>query len=116
LNTFSRFQITASAVKAEPSWNFTPVAQAEGPQGLVGVVHLPRRGEAGDQLARPVGDIELPGDQRIVEREAGELVGTGAAVGLARRQGHVGHRDAEAHHLLLRECRDRQGRQGARRQ
>ena len=92
------------------------VAQREGPQGLVRLVHLPLGGEAGDQLARPVGDIELPGDERIVEREAGELVGTGATVGLARRQRHVGHGDAEAHHLLLRERRGTAARRARRRQ
>ncbi len=75
--------------------------ELECPQRLVGVVDLPFGGEAGDQLARPVGDIHLPRDQRIVERIAGELVGAGAAVGLAGRERHVRHRDAEAHDLLV---------------
>jgi hypothetical protein len=74
--------------------------ELEGPQRLVGVVDLPFGGEAGDQLARPVGDIKLPGDQRIVDREAGELVGASAAIGLAGGERDVGQRDAVAHDLL----------------
>ena len=57
--------------------------------------------EAGDQLARSVGNIHLPGDQRIVDRVAGELVGAGAAIGLAAGERNVGHRDAIADDLLL---------------
>jgi len=83
LKTFSRFQITASRRMSNRSWNFTPRAQLERPQGLVGFVRLPLCRQAGDHLSRPIRNVELPGDQRIVEGEAGILVGVGAAVRLA---------------------------------
>jgi hypothetical protein len=87
--------------------------ELEGPQRLVALVDRPFGGEAGDQLAGPVGDIHLPGDQRIVDGEAGELVGAGAAIGLAGGERDIGHRDAVAHDLFLgaRRCAEacRQG-------
>ncbi len=78
------------------------IAQLEGPQGFVAVVDFPFGGEARDQLPGSVGDVHFPGDQRIVERVAGELVGAGPAIGLAGGERHVGHRDAEAHDLFVR--------------
>jgi hypothetical protein len=75
--------------------------ELEGPQRLVGIVDRPFGGEAGNQLARPVGDIHLPSDQRVIDGEAGELVGAGAAIGLAGGERDIGHRDAVAHDLFL---------------
>ena len=79
---------------------FDALAQREPPFGLVGVVDLPFGGEPGHQFARPVRHVHFPGDQRIVDGISGELIGTRAAIGLARRQRNIRHRNAVAHHGL----------------
>ncbi len=71
-----------------------PLAQAEDPVAAIRGVALPRGGEPRHQLARPVGDVELPGDQGIVEGESGELVAPRAAVRLAGGERQVEQRDA----------------------
>ena len=76
------------------------LAQGEAPLLLVGVVDFPLGGQARHQFARPVGDVHLPGDQRIVDRVGRELVGAGAAVRLAGGQRDIRHRNAVAHHGL----------------
>ena len=43
-------------------------------------------------------DVHFPGNQRIVDRIGGELIGAGAAIRLAGGQRDVGHRNAVAHH------------------
>jgi hypothetical protein len=77
---------------------FDALAQGKAPFLLVGVIDLPFGGEPGHQLAGPVGDVHLPGHQRIVDRVGGELIGAGAAIRLAGRQRNIRHRNAVAHH------------------
>ncbi len=67
-NTLSKFQTTASALKAEPSWNFTPSRSLKVHSGLVGVVDLPFGGEARDQLARAC--RRCPSPRRPADRRA----------------------------------------------
>ena len=76
------------------------LAQAEAPFRLVGVIDLPFGRKPRHQFSGPVGDVHLPGDQRVVNRVGGELVGAGAAVGLAGSQRNVRHRYAVAHYRL----------------
>ncbi|MBA7698870.1 hypothetical protein ES703_107553 [subsurface metagenome] len=75
---------------------FHALAQGKAPLGLVGIVHLPFGGKPGHQLARPFGDVHLPGDQGIVDGVGGKLVGAGATVGLAGGQRNISHGDAVA--------------------
>ena len=77
---------------------FYALAQREAPFLFVGVIDLPFGREARHQLARPIGDVHFPRHQRVVDRVAGELITTRAAIGLTGRQRHIGHRDAIAHH------------------
>jgi hypothetical protein len=98
-----------------------PLAQMEHPMAAVRRIAFPGRGQAGDQLAGAVGDIQLPGNERIIQGEAGELVGAGAAVGLPGGQGNVRHgdgvRQARARRgcaLRTREARQAGGKAGAR--
>ena len=74
------------------------LAQREAPDLVVLRVDLPVGGQTRDQLAGAGADVGLPGDQRVVDRVAGELVGARAAVGLAGGERDVGHRDAVARH------------------
>ena len=77
---------------------FDALAQREAPDLVVLRVDLPLGGQARDQLAGARADVGFPRDHRVVNRVAGELVGTGAAVRLAGRERDVGHRDAVARH------------------
>ena len=72
--------------------------QRQRPALAVRRVGLPGGRQPRHQLARPVGDVHLPGDERVVDRVARELVGPRAAVGLPRGEGDIGHRDAVAQH------------------
>ncbi len=71
-------------------------AQRKAPLFLVARVDAPFRGQAGNQLSRSVGDVHLPGDERIVDGVAGKLIGAGAAVGLPGREWNVRERDGVA--------------------
>ena len=69
------------------------VAQLEDPVAAVRRITLPAGSKAGDKLAGPVCNVQLPSDERVVEGEPGKLIGAGAAVGLSRGKGDVGHGD-----------------------
>ena len=96
-STFSTFHTTASALKAEPSWNLTPGPQLEHPFRLVVRIDGPLRRQAGDHDARLVGRGQVPLGQGVVHRNAGKPVPFESLVGLAERARDVrgGHADAQ---------------------
>ena len=73
------------------------VAQGEGPARRIGLVDLPRSGEAGHQHRGLVGRGQVPIDQPVIERVAHEPHAFAALVGLAGGQRNVrgGHADAQ---------------------
>jgi len=85
-------------------------AQLEGPDLGVGGVDFPFDGQPRDQLARPSADVGFPSDQWVINGVARELVGTSAAIWLARGQRYVGHRDAVANHAFGERRRRQQQR------
>jgi hypothetical protein len=70
---------------------FDAFAQRESPFGLVGVIDLPFGGKPGHQFAGPVRDVHFPGNQWIVNRIGGELIGAGAAIRLSGCQRNISH-------------------------
>jgi hypothetical protein len=60
----------------------------------VAPIDLPFPRKAWNKLARAVCDVHLPRHQRIVDGVTGELVGAGAAIGLARGERNIRQRNA----------------------
>jgi hypothetical protein len=88
---------------------FHALPQRKPPFGLVGVAYLPFGGEAGHQFAGAIRHIHFPGDQRVVNRIGGELIGAGATIRLARCQRNIRHRNAVTHHRLRMDGKDGHG-------
>lgn len=76
---------------------FHALAQLERPLGLVGLVDRPRRREAGNEVGGLGGRAQVPVDETVIDRIAGEPHALATVVGLAGGERNVrrGHADAQ---------------------
>ncbi|KAG1187492.1 hypothetical protein G6F35_014438 [Rhizopus arrhizus] len=75
-------------------------AQLEHPLGLIGGIHVPGQGQAGNQHTGAVLLGQVPLGQAVVHRNTGEAVALEPLVRLAQRARDVPRRHTDAQHLF----------------